>query len=89
MRFKKPADAVRQLKTGKKNANKQHDLSLSNGTMTLNSGQIPKIVAVSHLGQRLFCNNANKLQFHVSKLQARLVRSYQERPMHVIVCCER
>jgi hypothetical protein len=57
--------------------------------MTLNSEQIPKIVAVGHLGQRLLCNNANKLQFHVSKLQARLVRSLQERPMHVMVCYER
>jgi hypothetical protein len=57
--------------------------------MTLNSEQIPKIFAVGHLGQRLFCHNANKLQFHVSKLQARLVRSLQERPMHVMVCYER
>ena len=68
---------------------KKHDLPLRIGTVALNSEQILKIVAVSHLGQRLFCNNANKLQFHVSKLQAQLVRSYQERPMHVIVSCER
>jgi len=50
----------------KQKSKKKHDLSLSSETMTLNSELVPKIVAVGHLGQRLFCNNANKLQFHVS-----------------------
>ena len=54
------------MKQQKQKSKKKHDLSLSSETMTLNSELVPKIVAVGHLGQRLFCNNANKLQFHVS-----------------------
>ena len=66
MRFKKPAYAMRQFENRKEKCKMKHDLSLSNGMMTPSSEQIPKIVAVGHLGQRLFCNNANELQFHVS-----------------------